>query len=215
MQKIRLRLLTLSIATLFVATCVPVVAFAEDGSSGSGSDDTTATNSTTEAENETETHTGSLRDRLQELKTKREENQQNRLDAVKEKVCENRKQHIASIMDRSITRANKQLDLFSTIATRVEAFYVNKGKTLANYDELVTAVNNAKTKAQGDFDTLKGQTTFDCNGSDPKGQVEAFKTALQSVNQDLKDYRTAVKNLIVGVKSVQGTESSNKEGSQQ
>lgn len=222
MQKLKLRQLFLGVAFLLSLTVAPAAVFAEgdSGTSGSGDENQTTTTTTTENETETEnttegTHKGDLRKELEDFKTKREEDKQNKLDAVKEKVCENRKDNISNIMQRGIVRANRQIDLFGTIATRVEAFYVKKGKTLSNYDALVAAVNSAKTKAQTDIDTLKAQTTLDCTGADPKGQIEAFKTALKAVNQDLKDYRTAVKNLIVGVKSVQGTTSSSNEGSQQ
>jgi len=225
MQKITMRTLLTGVAFLFVLTLVPVAAFAEDGSSSGtsgsrdGSDDQTATTQSAENETETETETSnsptSLRDRLAGLKAKQLENKENRLSAAKQKVCENRKTKIEAIMQRSITRAGRQITLFDTIATRVEDFYARKGKTLSNYDELVASVNGAKAAAQANLETLKSQVALDCTGTDPKGQVEAFKTALHSVNQDLKTFRTAVKNLIVGVKSVQGTTSSEQEGGQQ
>jgi hypothetical protein len=105
-------------------------------------------------------------------------------------------------MSRSVQRAANQIDLFSTIATRTEDFYTNQGKTLANYDELVSAANTARSQAQTDLQSLK-TTTFSCSDTNPRGEANTFKTALQTVRQDLQRYRTAVKNLIVGVKSVQ------------
>jgi hypothetical protein len=133
-------------------------------------------------------------------------NHEARLTAVKLKVCQNRQKAITNIMSRIADRGQKQLDLFSTIATRVETFYTDKGKTLSNYDALVTAVNDKKAAAQTTVDTIKTDSTgFSCDSNDPKGSIATFKTALKSEIQALKDYKTAVKNLIVGVKSVQGT----------
>jgi hypothetical protein len=129
-----------------------------------------------------------------------------RLTAVKLRVCENRQKTITNIMSRIADRGQKQLDLFTTIATRTETFYLGKGKTLSNYDALVTAANDKKAAAQTTVDTIKADsTTFSCDGTDPKGAVSSFKTALKSEIQALKDYKTAVKDLIVGVKSVQST----------
>jgi hypothetical protein len=225
MQKISMRSLVLAIAFLFAMTFVPAAAFAEDGSGGSnsgsgssgrGDDDTTVTTTqATEDENETEDTTEdnsiSLKDQLQELQS---QHKQHRLEQNKLRVCELRKTKISAIMTRSITRAEKQLALFTTISERVKTFYAEKGHTLSNYNDLVAAVDAAKTKAQADLDTLKNTTPFDCNSEDPKGQVEEFKLGIKTINQDLKDYRTAVKNLIVGVKSVQSTEAKDEGGTE-
>jgi hypothetical protein len=144
---------------------------------------------------------------------------QTRLADAKLRACQNREKAINNIMGRIATRGQKQLDLFSTIATRVETFYTDKGKVLSNYDALVADVDAKKTAAQAVVDTIKSDSvSFSCDGSDPKGFVSLFKDNLKSEISALKDYRTSVKNLIVGVKSVQGsttsTENSSTEGSQ-
>jgi len=125
-----------------------------------------------------------------------------KLAEAKLKVCERHQEAIKTIMLRGHQRAQKQITLFTTIAERTEAFYTSKGKTLSNYDELVASVNSAKAQAETDLAAIP--TTFDCNGSDPKGDAQAYKTALEKERTDLQAFRTAVKNLIVGVKSVQG-----------
>jgi hypothetical protein len=144
-----------------------------------------------------------LKQRIQALKEERQENKQQRLEANKLRVCEQRKTKITAIMNRAVVRAERQLELFTTIAERVKNFYEEKGRTIANYDELVAAVDAAKADAEANLEVLKGLEPFDCNAEDPKGNVEAFKLALKSINEDLKAYRTSVKNLIVGVKSAQ------------
>ncbi len=196
-----LRSLIVGSALVFVLGLLPAAVFAEDGESN---ENTTTSNpkDPTETENENEDQNeGTLQDRLQELKQKREDNKQHRLEANKLRVCQLHKVKIAAIINRSITRAERQLELFTKIADRVKAFYVKKGYNVANYNDLVATADAAKAKAQADLDTLNNLDDFDCNSDDPKGQAEAFKTALKTVNQDLKDYRTAVKNLIVAVKS--------------
>ncbi len=132
-----------------------------------------------------------------------------KLDAVHLKACQDRQNAITRIMANIVERGTNQIDVFNTIAERVEAFYTDKGKTLAGYDDLVTAVNDAKTKAQTDLDTMQSSSTsFDCTADNPKGMGSLFLTNLKTEIEDLQAYRTAIKDLIVGVKSVQGTTSS-------
>lgn len=129
-----------------------------------------------------------------------------KLATAKLRVCENRQKAITNIMSRIADRGQKQLTLFTTIATRVETFYTDKGKTLSNYDTLVADVNATQAAAQTAVDTIKSASTgFDCNGTDPQGFVSSFKDSLKSEISALQDYRTSVKNLTVGVKSVQST----------
>lgn len=211
-----LRILAAGTALVFVLSFAPGAVFADDGEN-SGSESNIASESENEPEDQND-DSSSLQDRIQELKQKRQENKQQRLAANKLRACQNRQARIAAIMSRSITRAEKQLELFTTIAERVKAFYVQKGRTVANYNDLVAAADAAKAKAQTNLDTLKALDGFDCSSEDPKGDIEAFKLALHSINSDLKDYRTAVKNLIVGVKSAQSTaakEENGQEGGEQ
>lgn len=134
-----------------------------------------------------------------------------RLTEAKLKVCQNRERAIDNILTKIASRGQKQLDLFSTIATRVETFYTDKGKVLSNYNALVTELNTKKAAAQSTVDTIKAASvTFKCDGTDPKGVATSFKDALKKEIAALQDYKTAVKNLVVGVKSVQGSTESTK-----
>jgi TolA-binding protein len=200
MPKVLLRSLLLSMAALFVLSLTPMAAFAHDGAHEI--EDTSSNEAVT-----------TLRDKVMSEKDEHQQDRQNKLTEAKLKICEVRKKNITRIMTRSVTRAENQLGVFTKISDRVQAFYVKKGKNLSNYDELVSAVHGAKAQAQADIATLKTLNDFTCDGDDPKGDAAAFKAALETVRSDLKAYRTAVKNLIVGVKSVQST--TVKEGEQQ
>lgn len=139
----------------------------------------------------------------------RREAAQTRLADAKLKACQNREKAITNIMARIGDRGQKQLDLFSTIADRTEKFYVDRGSTLASYDTLVADVVAKKAAAQTTVDTVKSSAPeFKCDGDNPKGIVALFKDSLKSEIEALQAYKTSVKNLIVGVKSVQSTTSS-------
>jgi hypothetical protein len=205
MSKKTVRVLVLGLA-LCVFSLVPAVGFAQEGAEEEAT--------IISAEEPKSTRGEQLKARIAELKEKRQEQKEKRLEANKLRVCEQRKTKITAILNRSVTRGERQLELFTTIANRVKAFYINKNLSLANYEELVAAVDTAKTDAQATLETLKGLTAFDCNAEDPKGDAEAFKLAQKALNEDLKSYRTAVKDLIVGVKSSKNN-GTNSEGSEQ
>jgi len=129
-----------------------------------------------------------------------------RLADAKLKACQNREEAITNIMTRMGDRGQKHIELFTKISDRVQAFYVDKGSVLSTYDTLVADVNDAKTVAQTAVDTTKAAATeFSCEADDPRGLAEAFKTNLKAQISALNEYKTAVKDLIVGVKSVQST----------
>jgi len=136
---------------------------------------------------------------------------QTRLTDTKLKACQNREKAITNIMSRLADRGQKQLDLFSSIADKTEAFYAAKGRSVTTYDALIVDLTAKKADAQAAVDTIKStNTTFKCDGTDPKGMVSSFKDSLRAEIAALKEYKTAVKHLIVGVKSAQGVTSTDK-----
>lgn len=151
------------------------------------------------------------------MQVKKEAEVKSRLDDIKLKSCKNREKSINNILARVADRGQKQIDLFSSIATKTQTFYQKNGKTLANYDKLVADINAKKAAAQAEVDKTKSMSaSFACDGTDPKGAVSTFKESLQPQAEAIKAYKTSVRNLIVGVKSVQGTTSAAKpEGTNQ
>jgi hypothetical protein len=132
-----------------------------------------------------------------------------RLDSTRLRACQNRENAINRLMGSMANRAHRQLDLFSTITTRVQTFYTEKGRTVADYDALVDAVNVKKSEAVNQVTQILHHATLNCADSNPKGPIQLFLTQLHTTNAALKEYRTAVKNLIVGVRAAQGQSASN------
>ncbi len=120
----------------------------------------------------------------------------------KKKVCEKRLGTIQKIMARTNERGSRQLEVFTKIADRTQTFYVEKQYSVTNYDDLVAAVEEKKqaaTIAVAMSSETIGQ--FTCDGEDPLAIKDLFKAQVQDQNQALKIYKTAVKDLIVAVKS--------------
>ncbi len=131
---------------------------------------------------------------------------QTKLKDTKLKACQNRQESIQNILTRLSTRGEKQLEVFTKISDRTQAFYVTKSNTLDNYDALVADVVAKKAAATKAVTAAHDSAhEFKCDGDNPKGVASTFKVQLKAQNAALKEYKTSVKNLIVGVKSVQST----------
>lgn len=142
-----------------------------------------------------------------------EKGQHGRLTEKRLKNCQTREKAINNIMGRIATRGEKHIGVFNKIAERTQAFYVSKGLSVSNYAELVAAVNTKKAAAESAVAAVKATSVeFKCDGSDPHGAGQVFKENLRKEKAALKEYKTAVKNLIRAVKSAN---SSANEGAQQ
>ena len=141
-----------------------------------------------------------------ETRTERREAAETRLESAKLRACQNREKAIQSIMMRIADRSTKQLDVFTKIADRTQVFYESKGNVAEGYGELVADVADKKATAESAISTIESMSgSFSCEIDDPKGVMVEFKTALQTRNTVLKEYKTAIKDLIVAVKSAQST----------
>lgn len=143
-------------------------------------------------------------DRKQQLAMKLSDN--------KKKVCEKRLGTIKKIMNNAHERGARQLEVFTNIADRTTAFYENKNYSVANYDELITAVEDKKQAAEVAV-AMSNETIdqFRCDGEDPISIKDLFKAQIQDQNTALKAYKTTINDLIVAVKSSksQGSDSNN------
>lgn len=131
-------------------------------------------------------------------------------DSQKVKVCEVKEKNIKNRFSSLSDLVKNMVEKFDAIATRVQLRYTEKlvpaGKTISNYDALVADINTKKT-AVGEA-LAKASTTaseFSCDASsDPKAQLTDYRKEMQSVKGALKDYRKAIRNLIVAVANASG-----------
>ncbi len=120
--------------------------------------------------------------------------------------CQAREAAVKNRMDSLVRMATNMMQKFDSIATRVKDFYINKvvpsGKTVSNYNSLVTDIDAKKAVVQTDLTAAQSMVNaFACTADDPKGLLTQFRMDIQKVKADLKNYRTAIKNLIVAVHS--------------
>lgn len=131
------------------------------------------------------------------------------------RACQSREAAIKSRMTSLTDMADNMMTVFDRHATAVENFYTNtvlpKGKTVSNYDALVTDINAKRTDVQNTLTKAQADVNgFSCTSGLPSTQFFTFRQDMQAVKSALKNFRTSIKNLIVAVARVSGTEESPK-----
>jgi len=135
------------------------------------------------------------------------------LTAVKLKVCQAKENGITKKIGQLNRLAINTMGKFDAIALRVKNFYQTKviasGKSLSNYDALVADIDKQKglvtaamTKTQTD------SANFSCEFGDPKGLLNQYRLNMQLVKRAMNNYRTSIRNLIVGVHTLVPTTTS-------
>jgi len=119
--------------------------------------------------------------------------------------CEARQEAIRTRMNSLLRMSTNMTEKFDATAQRVRNFYTNTvlpgGKSLSNYDALVADIDAKKAQVGTDLTAAQNQVgAFNCSGEDPKGNLNQFRVGMQGVKNGLKNYRVAIKNLIVAVR---------------
>src|SRR3989344_5459488 len=132
-----------------------------------------------------------------------------RLEENKIRLCQVKEKVITNRSNNMIRHANRMLEVFDSIATRIKNYYLTRlvpqGKTLPNYDSLVLDIQTNKNGLTPLLAAVQTDVAnFKCDGDNPKGQLDQFKTDMHAVIAGLKAYKTSVRNLIVAVASIRG-----------
>lgn len=128
-----------------------------------------------------------------------------KLDAKKKKVCENHVNTINRVMDTMNKRRQSAFDRITKVSEAVQAFYVKKGLTVENYDDLVAKVSAAKSIARSATEAQVAVPTLNCDGDHPRADVADFKEKRSASIDAVKAYRDAVKALVKAVKAAAET----------
>jgi hypothetical protein len=147
-----------------------------------------------------------LQEKLEAKRLEAKEKVEAKKAEVKEKLadkrldaCKKREARINTIIDKTATQSEKHLAVFEKIEERVKTFYTDKQLTAQNYDTLTAAVDEKHTAAVAAIDELKAND-FSCDTTDASNPAGLMKELAQSKNDALKEYRTALKDLIVAIK---------------
>lgn len=125
------------------------------------------------------------------------------LDEKRQEVCERREQKINAITDKSVEQARKHLAVFQKIEDRVKAYHTNKALIAENYDALLAEVDAKEAAAVAAIEST-GVIDLDCAVEGDQRQIGTFiKDLVRAQHAALREYRTAIKNLIVAVAQAQ------------
>lgn len=99
---------------------------------------------------------------------------------------------------------NKMIEKFDSILQRVKDYYQNKlvphGKTLSNYESLLTDIDAKKTAVnQAVLDFQTASIGFTCDQNNPGQSMTSIREKMKAVLVSLKNYKTSIKNFIVAV----------------
>lgn len=154
----------------------------------------------------TTTSVASEKDREGVEKDRQASRQKERIAGKKLEICQQHTEHITSTMKNLSTRGSEQFTVFEKIAARTQEFVTKKQLAVANYHELVSTVNTTHAAAKAASEKVQTLgSTWSCSGDSPKASAAEFKLAKRDQITALKAYKTAVKNLIVAVKSAAAT----------
>lgn len=214
----RTRYIGLILATVLGLTTLAVLPVAaEDGGGTSGSSDSstsTSTSTTNQTETkdtttpaETETEVQHLRtNAISELETERK-NGQEHSQTERENACKAHEDEINTRSGNYADAAQRHLDVFTSVLTKVQDFYTSKGLNVATYPALLATAQADQAAAQKAVDALKAlNVKIDCTQPDPAQSVATLKAAVANARTALHAYRSAIKDIIV---ALEGASSAN------
>lgn len=223
MKKLRLRIALPLIGGVMVLA--PATVFAQQGSDD-GADKTSDSSSQrsedrlsskhneteNEANDDSATHEAddndndSLKNRAAQLLSEKRQKGKQHTAEQKQKACEARAANINKRADNYAVRAQRHLDVFNKIFTRVQAFQANKQLDVANYDALVATATAKQAAAQAAVDQVKAlDVNIDCTQADPASTVATLKAATANARTALHEYRKSIKDIVVALKGASTT----------
>lgn len=137
---------------------------------------------------------------------------QTKLQGKNLESCQNRETVMNNVMARIGDRGQKQTDAIRLINEKVQTFYLNKGVSVENYDALNAKVEESKALALAAMNSVRNMNgSFDCKGDNPKGVATQFKSQASAQSEAIKNYRNAVHDLVVAIKTALSTSESTTE----
>jgi hypothetical protein len=142
----------------------------------------------------------------------------NKSQEGKQKACLARENAIKTRSEHLDQLAQNMETKFSNIEQRVVEYYTNKvlpkGISVSNYNTLITDINTSESKVNSDISNASSAlNSFSCTQSHPRSLVLTYNSDMQQTIQDLRNYRRAIRNLIVAIATSEANSHSNSKAS--
>lgn len=138
----------------------------------------------------------------------------NKLEDKRLATCEKRSDKINSVIQKGTEKSAKHLAVFQKIEEKVKKFYADKNRSADGYEAAV-ANTDAKEAAAIAAIEASSELKFDCDSADGAKPGDAVKELMKTRHAALKEYRTAIKDLIHVVKKANGTQQTTEDGQEQ
>ena len=116
--------------------------------------------------------------------------------------CAAQSDRITTIMNNSADQAARQLAIFRSIADKAVLFMNEKQLSVGGYAERAAELDTAHKQAEQSISNLKSAAEkFNCDNRQPRATVANFKSQAAKKRTALKHYKSAVRNLVVAIKT--------------
>lgn len=137
-------------------------------------------------------------------------NKATRASEFKQNACETHVKVINLRQKNIIAHAERIQNRLTKLTNAVKAYYTEKlvpqGKTVANYDSLVSDVTAKEALLVAALEKVKADTNgLTCEKNQTKTQFAAFRTDAQALFKTFKNYRQSVLQLMQAVRKTAGT----------
>lgn len=120
---------------------------------------------------------------------------------MNDQACRAVEENAVNHMGRLADFTERQLELFSTIAERVDEFYQQNELQAEGYDEHMDNIESLTADAESLTDELRESTdSFECGQENVSQHIGDFRTSLQESKNSLESLRQAVREQILLVK---------------
>ncbi len=129
-----------------------------------------------------------------------------KLSDTQKRVCEQNENRIQNVFTNTNRLGEGRLNLFDKIAERIRAYYTGNGLNAENYESLTNKVEQARVSAQEALRvSVQTASQFGCDNDDPKGTANQYKVQVKTQTEKLKEYRSAIQELLSAVKQAAQT----------
>ena len=137
-------------------------------------------------------------------------NGQEHSQAQRAKMCEARKNGIATKVERLQTNAQRFNDRITGYLTKAQAYVTDNNLAGANIETTITAATDAQVKATAAVEALKALSPdINCTDHNVASEVAKIKAAAEQARSALKDYKQAVKAVYEAILAADNKEVTN------
>ncbi|MBC7581399.1 hypothetical protein H7097_00845 [Aeromicrobium sp.] len=158
----------------------------------------------------------SLKNRAAKLLADKRQTGKQRTTEQRQKACQARETGIDTRLDALGTRAQRHLDAFNSLFSKVQTYQTTAQLEVSNFDSLVadtTAKQATATAATAALSSLAG-TKIDCASPDPASTLANVKVATTDARTSLQAYRASLKTLVKTLLTAKATAETNDGGTQ-